>query len=162
MDLRKGLVVCLSAFSLACGDNIAVPVQPEMPGDQVTISQGIWGKVTFWEGDFMPVIMPKSAGSITAVEREIWIFSATRFDSVVSAGGGFYRQILTQPVLRTRSNSLGFYQAALQPGKYSVFVQEGELFYANGTDSMGHIVSGVVTSNALTEVPVEITYKATF
>jgi hypothetical protein len=162
MTFWRRLILCLSAISLSCGDMATVPIQPEMPGDQVTITQGIWGKVTFWDGDFMPTIPQNSPGSITPVEREVWIFRATRYDSVESLGGGFYKQILTQLVLKTRSNDRGFYQAALQPGKYSVFVREGLLFYGNGTDSAGHIVSGVVKGNALTEVPVAITYKATF
>lgn len=46
--------------------------------------------------------------------------------------------------------------------KYSVFVTEDSLFYANGHDSAGHILPGLVTTNAVTKVQVDITYKAAY
>ena len=72
------------------------------------------------------------------------------------------KQILTTFVDSVRSNASGFYQVSLPPGKYSVFIVEGSVYYANGTDSEGHLVSGVVTAGAVTEVPVDITYKAAY
>ncbi len=162
MRLLQILCACMLTFLASCSD-LTGPDLTEEQNNDVTITQGIWGRVRFWEGDFMPSIGGRSSGTITPIEREVWIFQATRFDSVVGAGDGrFFKQILTEFVARVRSNTSGFYQVSLPPGKYSVFVVEGSLYYANGTDSAGHLVPGVVMAGAVTEVPVEITYKAAY
>jgi hypothetical protein len=158
---------CLSAmcgvlFLASCADLGLGPGLPGNDSDQVTIPQGIWGNVWFWEGDFMPGPPGGHSGKVTPVEREIFIYEATRFDSVVSANGGFYSKILTHLKARTKSNAKGFYQIALPPGKYSVFVVEDSKFYANGTDGAGHILPGTVSENSVTQVQVDITYKATY
>ena len=124
---------------------------------QVTITQGIWGNVWFWEGNFMP---GSENGTITPVEREIQVYEATRHDSVTFAGGSFYRDILTRLVATTRSNRSGFYEVALPPGKYSLFVIEDSLYYANPSDSASHIQPGTVTENQITKVQINIDYRA--
>ncbi len=162
MRLLQIVSVCSVAFLASCSD-LSGPGWPEDQHNNVTITQGIWGRVRFWEGDFMPSIGGNSSGTITPVEREVCVFEATRFDSVVGAGDGrFFKHIMTKFVARVQSNASGYYQVSLPPGKYSVFIVEGSLYYANGTDSAGHLVPGVVTAGAVTEVPVDINYKAAY
>jgi len=151
------MLLCVSCSDLGTGTG-----GPKDTSDQITITQGLWGNVWFWEGDFMPSTSGTQGGKVTPVEREVWIYAATKNDSVVGAGGAFYRQILTTLMARTRSNKTGFYQVALPAGKYSVFVTEDSLYYANGNDSAGHILPGLVTPNAVTKVQVDITYKAAY
>jgi hypothetical protein len=150
-----------SVLSIAsCSD-----LGPGAPADdsvQVTIPQGIWGNVLFWEGDFMPGPPGGHSGSVSPVEREVFVFEATRYDSVVGANGGFYSRVLTRLKGKTTSNAKGFYQIALPPGKYSIFVAESSMFYANGVDSMGHILPGTVNENSVTQVQINITYKAAY
>ncbi|XOV92170.1 MAG: hypothetical protein ACFHWX_18415 [Bacteroidota bacterium] len=43
-------------------------IEPKRNGDMVTIEQGIWGDIWFWEGDFMPIC---PSGTISPVERTI-------------------------------------------------------------------------------------------
>ncbi len=43
---------------------------PDHHPELVTIEQGLWGDVWFWEGDFMP---PCPSGSVCAVSREMRI-----------------------------------------------------------------------------------------
>jgi hypothetical protein len=159
LQLAIGFIMVLP---VSCADLGTGLDGPKDTSDQITITQGIWGDVWFWEGDFMPSISSNQSGKVTRVERDVWIYPATKNDSVVGAGGAFYRKILTRLVARTRSNSTGFYQVALPPGKYSVFVTEDSLYYANGNDFAGHILPGVVTANAVTKVQVDITYKAAY
>jgi hypothetical protein len=160
---RRCLTVMCGALILAsCSDLGLTPGPPDDNSGKVTITQGIWGNVWFWEGDFMPGPPGDHSGKVTPVEREIWIYEATRYDSVVGANGGFYSKILTQLKAKTRSNAKGFYQLALPPGKYSVFVVENSLFYANGTDSNGHILPATVSADSVSKVQVDITYKATY
>jgi len=155
------LVMCILMLA-SCSDLGPGPGGPKDRSDQITITQGMWGNVWFWEGNFMPSASGNQSGKVTPVERDVWIFEASENDSVVGAGGAFYRQILTTLRAKTRSNRTGFYQVALPPGKYSVFVTEDSLYYANGNDSMGHIPSGVVVPNTVTKVQVDITYKAAY
>jgi hypothetical protein len=161
MRLTSWWPACACLLMLSCTDLEIFPSDPPPVGDQITITQGIWGSVRLWEGDFMPGIH-KISGTVTPVERDVWIFEATRFDSVVAREGGFYTRILTQLKAKTRSNAMGFYQASLPPGKYSIFVAENNLYYANGTDEAGHLVPGVVTAGAVTRVQIDITYRAAF
>ena len=100
---------------VSCSDLGTGPGRPKDTADQITITQGLWGDVWFWEGDFMPSASGDQSGKVTPVERDVWIFDATRNDSVVGAGGAFYRQILTTLRAKTRSNRTGFFQVALPP-----------------------------------------------
>jgi hypothetical protein len=107
--------------------------------------------------------MPGSvSGTIAPVQREVRVYEATRYDSVVSTGGGFYRAIATRLVAITRSNRTGFYQVSLPPGKYSLFVLEDSLYYANHTDYAGHIQPGTVAADQITKVQIDITYRAAY
>jgi hypothetical protein len=125
----------------------------------VTIQQGIWGNVWFWEGDFMP----PGWGTITPVSRTVYAYELTSGEQVEQVPySPFYRSIRTRLVALTSSNSTGFFQMALPPGSYSIFVREDSLYYANLTDSMGNIMPATVRINWLTKVQIDITYKASF
>ena len=130
--------------------------------NKVTISQGVWGNVWFWEGDFMPIIDPNRA-KITPVVREIFIYEATS-DSMVEPpnGGTFHTKINSQLISIIQSDASGFFQISLEPGKYSFFVKEDSLFYANLWDGEGHIQPATVTENSVTNRQIDITYKAVY
>ncbi len=129
--------------------------------DQVTIHQGVWGNVWFWEGDFMPSDRPPR-GTITPVVREVYVYKATPLDSVIGPPySPFYSKILTPLVATTTSNSTGFFQVELQPGKYSFFVKEDSLFYANLFDDY-HIQPATVVKDSVIKRQIDITYKASW
>lgn len=159
-----GMSLCLLALNCEDSFNSGKHYPPDNH-EMVNITQGVWGNVWFWEGDFMPTTDNFSNGTITPVEREIYIHLATSFDSVIdnaSLGGGFYDSILTRQVAKVNSNNSGFYQIELPPGKYSFFVKEGSLFYGNAGDSEGHIMSARVEADSVTKRQINITYNATF
>jgi hypothetical protein len=164
MFINRRVLLVAMAYAVFSSNCVDVGEEMFLPSDtqtQPTISQGVWGNVYFWKGDFMPGPYPPG-GAITPVVREIFVYEATRFDQVVSAGNAFYQSIGTRYVARAKSNRLGFFQIPLTPGKYSFFVKEGELFYANYWDGEGHILPGYVSPDSLTNVRIDITYEATF
>lgn len=145
----------------SCNDAGEKLLAPPDSQTQPTITQGVWGHVYFWKGDFMPGPYPPG-GSITPVSREIVVHEATGFDQVVSVGNAFYQRINTRFIVKSKSNRAGFYQIPLPPGKYSLFVREGSMYYANSFDGSGHILPATVQADSLTNVRIDITYEATF
>lgn len=97
--------------------------------DHVSIEQGVWGNVLFWEGDFMPG--GTTHRSITPVIREIHFFEAATEADVgpVAPYDTFYYDVFTPIVAVTTSDACGFFEVALDPGTYSAFVLEGDLYY---------------------------------
>ena len=133
---------------------------------KVSISQGVWGNVWFWEGNFMPVIDPNYAyAKITPVVREIFVHEATTDSNVQYLNGNFgtfITKINSTLITTIYSDNDGFFQISLSPGKYSFFVKEDTLFYANEWDGEDHILSATVTENNVTKRQIDITYKASF
>jgi hypothetical protein len=160
------LFIILSILAINCKDSISGPKLPPDNHNKVTITQGVWGNIWFWEGNFMPSTDNSSHGKVTPVVREVFVYEATRFDSVVMAigvnGGGFYDSILTKQITKLQSDNTGFFQIELPPGKYSIFVKEDSLYYANGSDSEGYILSAIVTTNLVTKRQIDINYKAAY
>lgn len=155
-----------SGILVSCSDSPTESGIKYPPDNQnkVTISQGVWGNVWFWEGNFMPSTDNSFHGTVTPVIREIYIYEATRYDSVVTAYGygGFYTNILTKQIAKVQSDNTGFFQISLSPGKYSFFIKEDSTYYANGSDSEGHILPAVVTMNTITKRQIDIDYKAAY
>jgi hypothetical protein len=154
--LTLGVVLLLSAAG--CHRQHRYGDVPPDTRSQVTIQQGVWGNVWFWEGDFMP----PGWGTVTPVIRTVYAFEATGFDDVEQVDySPFYRSIHTRLVDSTVSNSTGFFQLTLAPGQYSFFVREESLFYANGSDNK-HILPADVQNNRLTKIQIDINFKACY
>ncbi len=151
-------------LGLSCSDS---PIESESnyPPDneyKVTISQGVWGNVWFWEGDYEPPFDP-NRGKITPVVREIYIYKATPDSMVESLNSDiFFTEINSIYITKTRSDNEGFFQVNLTPDKYSFFVKEGALYYANEWDGEGHILPAVVLESEVTKRQIDITYKAVY
>ena len=145
-----------------CGDATSpcedTPELPPRNAARVSVTQGLWGDVWFWEGDFMPTC---PSGSVVAVGREMRIHELASLSDVVRDGfGAFYSQVNTSLVATVWSDADGFFQAALPPGQYSVFSVEDSLLYANGFDGVGHIFPVEVKDGEVTGVTFNITYLA--
>lgn len=139
-------------------DNTLI-IYPPGTKNQVTITQGVWGDVWFWEGDFTPGSIK---GNIIPVQREIYIYEATPRDSAVRVGfGSFYNEIKTNLIGIVSSNRTGFFEVTLDTGVYSFFVKEGSLFYAS-RDNGVYIQPARVFQDSMAHVQIDITYKATF
>ncbi|MHB1049069.1 MAG: carboxypeptidase regulatory-like domain-containing protein [Bacteroidota bacterium] len=158
LQFQKFLLVLIVISISSCKS----PTEAEEIGiqEQPTITQGVWGKVKFWEGDFMPVT---PSGKISPVERVIYIYQLTSAQQVEQVYySSFYRKIFSTVVDSGWSNSKGFFQFALPEGRYSIFVKEDSLYYANRSDGQGNIFPFTVKKDSLTEIEFDITYKATF
>lgn len=132
---------------------------PPESSDKVTIEQGLWGDVWFWKGDFMPV----NRGEICRVERRIYIYELTNFEQVEKVGyTPFYTRIFTNLVTTTSSDTYGFFQVELDPGVYSIFIKEGEEYYANLFTGDGNIFEVSIEEGKTTGIQFDITYQATF
>ena len=145
-------------FASGCRQGECRPRFPPDTRAQVTIDQGVWGNVWFWEGDFMPV----GWGKITPVRRTVYAFEPTTYDQVERLDhASFYRTIRTRLVASTESNSSGFFQLALPRGRYSFFVREGSSFYASFDDGT-YIMPATVYPDSVTKLQIDINYKACF
>jgi len=161
---RMLVVLSLLAVSLStlagCGGGGANYPGTQFPPDtrsQVTISQGIWGNVWFWEGDFMP--RPESEpshGTVTPVVREVFVYEPTGV--MPWTGGGSDIAVNTKLVAKTASNSTGFFQTSVPPGKYSVFVKEGQRLI--GSSDGLNIVT--VVPGAVSKIQLDILHNASF
>ena len=154
--ILKFVFVCL-LFS--CESN-KIFQYPSDNQDKVTITQGVWGNVWFWEGNFQPIIDPDQA-TITPVVREIFVYEPVHYSTVEHAGVGYDPSSINSNLITTLySDDDGFYQVELPPGKYSFFAREDTVFYANGMDGEGHILPATVTENNVTKRQIDIDYKA--
>jgi hypothetical protein len=143
------------------------PDRPRAP-QQTGLDEGIWGQVTFWEGDFMAGEGCKT-GSIRGAEREIIIYPEIDFDAFIeltrSLGEelGFVDQValeeafLVSPVDSVRSESDGFFEVRVTPGVYGLLVREAGKLYAQP----GWLDVAVSDEEAI-RVELEIKYAASF
>jgi len=141
-----------------CDGDSRVPLQEQ----RVSIDEGVWGRISFWEGNFMPGDRCTS-GRITPAQRLILFFEPTPDSMVVhpAYNGAFASEIRTSPVDSVWSDGSGFFELALPPGRYSMFVREDSLLYANGWDDQ--IIYPVnVTAGMRTAVSFDIDYEAAY
>lgn len=106
---------------------------------------------------------PSNRGRITSVARTVYIFELTSPDQSTPSGVEtvFFTAITSRLVDSTLSDNRGFFQVRLTQGRYSIFVRERGLYYANGRDSEWNINPVTVTAGALTKVQFNI-YHAAF
>ena len=132
---------------------------PERHPELVTIDQGLWGDVWFWQGEFMPMC---PSGVVFAVSREMQIYEVAGSDDVdMFQYGGFYSAVHTPLVAVVQSGENGFFEVALEPGRYSLFAVEDSLLYANGADGYGNICPVTVDTGQVVGVTFDITYEST-
>jgi hypothetical protein len=151
-----GTLAACDRSTTPCADHADKPSRNEA---KVSITQGIWGDIWFWAGDFQPFCI---SGTVTAVSRELVVHALTAIDSVLVADRGlpFYSEIRTPLVATARSDSSGFFQVLLPPGAYSVFVHEDSLFYANLFDGHGSIWPVTVFADSVSGISFDIDYEA--
>lgn len=122
-------------------------------------AQGVFGRLTYASGNKMPSpdTLPKTRG--VGVTRWLYIYELTSVNQVYGAAP-MYSDIRTNRIATIKSDSLGNFYCPLSPGKYSLFVREGNNFFANQTDSQGAIAAFEVKTGLFTQHDIRINHKA--
>lgn len=160
------LIIFLVLFMLqGCEDRLgsANNCKINNPEEAVSISQGVFGNITFTEGNCMPGIGANRSCQTCPVRRMVRFYEITLEKDAVRAEppGSFYLSFSTRLVGETESNLNGFYQINLPPGKYTmVVVEEGKL-YASFFDGDGSI-NPITVMSGKKLADFSITYKAVF
>jgi len=123
---------------------------------------GIKGHLYLERGNRMPspddpIIPPKG------IKTTLYIYELTNLGQVSRDGvSAFYRSISTSFIKQVESAEDGSFQTPLQPGKYSLFVKKGDLFYSNVFDGDNNIHPVEVKKGAVTEVNFKVNYDAVY
>jgi hypothetical protein len=123
---------------------------------------GIKGHLYLEKGNRMPapdapVIVPKG------IKTTLYIYELTNLGQVArDANPAFYKTISTTLVKQVESAEDGSFKTKLNPGKYSLFVKKGDLFYSNIFDGDNNIYPVEVKKGAMTEVVYRVNYDAVY
>lgn len=136
----------------------------------VKITQGVYGRVFWVGGNQMPVATgnkkPENGVSLgqnrpKPVKRVLWVYPIIHRNQLVKTGK-LYQKPTMKSVAKTLADEDGCFQLSLQPGKYSVFTEEKNGFFANMFDGKGNVNPVEVKTRDLTELNIKINYKAVF
>ncbi len=131
---------------------------------KVTIASGIWGTVSFTEGNCMPVIPPASNSCKSCpVQRRIKIYEYTLISNATPSANSsvFFDSFNSTLVAQVETDENGFFQISIPPGHYSVAVVENGKLYVGGLDGQGGL-DPVNFINGLQNININMTYKAVF
>ncbi len=131
----------------------------EHNAEKISISQGIGGTLVFTEGNCMPGAIDTTCRRYP-VQRTVHIHECTHRSQADHIQGGFHKDIETAIIASVITDREGFFEAELPPGKYSIFVEEDNLLYANLWDSVGCIQPASVNSGETTVRRINITHSA--
>ena len=102
---------------------------------KISIDQGVAGTLIMKEGNCMPMIGPYEGDNPCRsypVERTIQVYEPTSGSEVESNGPvPTYEEVHTKLIAETESDKDGFYQLAIDTGRYSVFIIEKGKYYRN-------------------------------
>lgn len=123
---------------------------------------GINGHVYLVTGNQMPspdrpVSPPKGT------KTTLYIFELTNISQVTRQGSAaFYSNITTRLVKEVTTGTDGSFKTKLKPGRYSLFVKKGELFYSGMFDSQNNIHPVEVVKGKMTEDNFHVNYDAVY
>lgn len=127
-----------------------------------SIKQGVYGKVTWLQGNMMPSPDEPKAVNGTPIEREIYIYEAATFKDIVGQAP-LFTAVNKKLVKIVRSNKDGYYECELPVGNYSIFSLEPEgSFFANSFDGQGLINSVQIQALKMVNLDVQINYRASY
>lgn len=146
------LFLCCAGFS---GCSSTKKLDPSM------ITQGITGTVTESTGNQMPMKGAPPAG-VKGILSTVYVFEPTHLRQVKQVGTSpLYTKISTKQVASAQTDAEGRFTIDLPPGSYSVFVKQGDYFFANTFDTENNISVFKVEEGKLTTVNIAVNHKAT-
>lgn len=154
MNYMKNVsTLCLMALILSCSLQKVGTTK---------IKQGIYGSVTWLQGNMMPSPDEPKATNGRPIERTINIYQVVTFKDV-QGQAPLFNQIQGKLVKTLKSNSKGFYECELPVGTYSVFTIEPEgNFFANSFDGNGAINAINVEQGGIVKLDIQVNYKAAY
>ncbi len=96
---------------------------------KVTIKNGVWGTVSFMEGNCMPIIGLNTTCKNCPVRRIVRIYQYTTENQAIKSGIiSFYDSFSTQLIKEVETDDNGFFQTELSAGEYTmVIIENGKL-----------------------------------
>lgn len=127
-----------------------------------TIKQGVFGKVLWLEGNFMPSPdKPKARAGAPAL-RTVYIYELTKLNDV-EGEAPLFDKINKSVIAKAKTNKEGLFQCKLKPGKYSIFtLEEDGKFFANLFEGDGSVASFEVKEGEVTSYDINVNYKAAY
>jgi hypothetical protein len=165
--LKISLLFVLTYLMTNCEDKLRIiepmcsgPRYPPSNEDRVSVNQGMWGDVWFWEGNFQLCNPP---GTITPVIRDLYIYEPVNLDDVnitLRDNGLFCSDVSSKLITIVKSDSTGYFEVELSPGSYSVLALEDTLFYIMSWKKDGNINLVNVYESEVTYIRYNIRYLA--
>ena len=88
-----------------------------------SIKQGVFGRVLWMQGNFMPSPDRPQRKESTPALRTVYIYKLTKL-SQTEGESPLFSKISTVLVAKVKTNIEGYFQCKLAPGKYSIFTLE--------------------------------------
>jgi hypothetical protein len=123
---------------------------------------GIKGHVYLVSGNQMPS-PDRPASSPKGTKTRLYIYELTNISQVSRDGvSAFYRSVSTKPVKEVETKEDGSFSVKLKPGRYSLFVKKGDLFYSSIFDSENNIHPVEVVKGKMTGADFQVNYDAVY
>ncbi len=152
-SIKNIAILCLALLFVGC---------TLQKNSGMSIKQGVYGNVYWLQGNMMPSPDAPRANNGSPIERQINIYKITTFKDV-EGQAPLFTKISTQLVKTVKSNSKGFYQCELPPGKYSIFtVEEKDSYFANSFNGEGGINTVEIVAGQKVKLDISINYKAAY
>ena len=121
---------------------------------------GLKGHVYLVTGNQMP--SPDNPPAVPrGMKTTLYIYELTNINQVSRQGNSaFYTSINTKLVKEVQTDDQGAYKIKLKPGKYSLFVKKGSVFYSSQFDDKNNIHPVEITSRQMTENNFQANYDA--
>lgn len=127
-----------------------------------TIKEGVFGRVLWLQGNFMPSPDKPQQKNGTPAQRTVYIYQLTKL-SDAEGEAPLFSKINKTLVAKVKTNQDGYFQCKLLPGKYSIFtLEEDGKFFANIFEGDGSIASFEVKEGKVTTYDIKVNYKAAF
>lgn len=134
-----------------------------LPAENMKCSHsGIRGTVYLVTGNQMPSPgEPKPAPR--GIKTTLYIYELTNMSQVVrTETSAFYSTIASKPVKQVETGEDGSFKVKLPPGRYSLFVKKGELFYSNIFDGENNIHPVTVVKGEYAKDEFRVDYNAVY
>ena len=126
--------------------------------NKLGITGGIYGTLVKSEGNCMQTRTYNGPCNQFPIKRTIVVYEYTTADKTKQTNNAFY-EVYTRRIATTTCDDEGFFELALEPGEYSVFVQEDGYLYANKFNAKGGIARVVVTTSDVSEFNLNLVYN---